>query len=72
MRANKNCTVEIEEAMAQLLTPKYIEKKASGNGTAEAMVSLLKAAEIFENLNMFVAAEAVTNILERIPKTIEK
>ena len=72
MKNNQNSIVEIEESMARLLTPKYIEKKAGSNSTAEAMISLLKAAEIFENLNMFVAAEAVTHLLERIPKTIEK
>lgn len=66
MRTNKNSTVEIEESMAQLLTPQYIEKKASSNIAAEAMVSLLKAAEIFESLNMFVAAEVVTDVLERV------
>ena len=66
-----NFTVEIEESMAQLLTPQYIEKKASGNGTAKAMISLIKAAEIFENLNMFAAAEAVTNLLERMPRKIK-
>lgn len=72
MRAKPNATFEIEESMAQLLAPKYIEKKASSNSAAEAMVSLLKAAEIFENLNMFVAAEVVTSVLERIPTEIEE
>jgi len=70
MRAKLNATVEIEESMAQLLAPKYIEKQASSNNAAEAMVSLLKAAEIFENLNMFVEAEVVTSVLERM--TAEK
>lgn len=68
---NKN-SYDIAESMAQLLTPTYIEKKASSNSTTEAMESLVKAAEIFENLEMFVAAEAVTDILERIPKKIEE
>jgi len=70
MRAEPNTTVEIEESMAQLLAPKYIEKQASSNNAAEAMISLLKAAEIFENLDMFVEAEVVTNVLERM--TAEK
>lgn len=68
---NKN-SYDIAESMAQLLTPTYIEKKASSNSTTEAMENLVKAAEIFENLEMFVAAEAVTDILERIPKKIEE
>ena len=68
--SNNSNTTEIEESMAQLLTPQYIEKKASSNGTADAMVSLLKAAEIFENLGMVVEAEAVTTLLEQIPKKI--
>ena len=68
---NKN-SYDIAESMVQLLAPTYIEKKASSNSTTEAMESLVKAAEIFENLEMFVAAEAVTDILERIPKKIEE
>ncbi len=65
MKSNLN--TEIEESMAQLLTPQYIEKQASNNSTAEAVISLMKAAEIFENLEMFAIAEAVTRVLEHIP-----
>jgi len=68
MRAKPNLTFEIEESMAQLLAPQHIEKQASSNNAAEAMVSLLKAAEIFENLEMFVAAEAITSLLELMTK----
>ena len=68
MRANPNNTTELEESMAKLLTPTYIEKKASSNHADEAIASLVKAAEIFENLNMFVAAEAITTVLESITK----
>ena len=63
MKAKLNM-FEIEESMAQLLAPQYIEKQASSNNAAEAMVSLLKAAEIFENLEMFAAAEVITKVLE--------
>lgn len=63
--SNRSST-EIEESMSQLLTPTYIEKKASSNGALEAMQNLVKAAEIFENLDMVAVAKVVTGILEKV------
>jgi len=63
---------EIEEMMAQILSPGHIEKQASTNGVNVALENLQKAAEIFDNLNLCVASEAVTNVMESISSIIEE
>jgi len=66
MIRNYGSTSEIEEAMAALLSPGFIEKQASANGLTVALDNLQKAADIFDNLDLVVASAAVTDVLESI------
>lgn len=68
---NQNKENGIGEAMAELLSPKHIQKNASVDHLDNALNSLQKAAEIFEDLELFGAADAVTKVMEKVPETIK-
>lgn len=62
----------IEERMAELLNPGVIQKEAKLQSIEEAIVNLNKAADILDNMGLFVAAEAVTQVMESLPESLEE
>lgn len=62
----------IEERMAELLNPGVIQKEAKLQSVEEALVNLNKAADILDNMGLFVAAEAVTQVMESLPESLEE
>lgn len=62
----------IEERMAELLNPGVIQKEAKLQSVEEALVNLNKAADILDNMGLFVAAEAVTQVMENLPESLEE
>ncbi len=61
---------EIAEAMAGILNPEAIKRMAQNVSVHEAIKSRDKAAHILDNMGHFVAAEALTEVIEKIPTTI--
>jgi len=62
----------IEDRMAELLNPGVIQKEAKLQSIEEALVNLNKAADILDNMGLFVAAEAVTQVMENLPESLKE
>lgn len=62
----------IEETMAALLNAETLEKAASVQNAEEAVANLNAAAEILDNMGLFVVAEAVTQVMESVPSSLQK
>ena len=62
----------IAETMSVLLNPATVQKKASVQSAEDAVTSLNAAAEILDNMGLFVVAEAVTNVMESVPQSLRK
>jgi len=62
----------IAETMSVLLSPATVQKKASVQSAEDAVASLNAAAEILDNMGLFVFAEAVTHVMESVPNALEK
>jgi hypothetical protein len=62
----------IADAMAALLNPAAVQKKASVQNAEDAVASLNAAAEILDNMGLFVVAEAVTQVMESVPGSLNK
>lgn len=68
----KKTDSQIAESMAAILDPELMAKASNDVNIREALFSLDKAATIFDNMGKFVLAEAVTQIIERIPAALKK
>ena len=68
MKADNN----IAEVMAGILNPSCMKKVAHDTSIRNAIINLDKAAHILDNMGLYVAAEVVTEIIERIPTAIKE
>lgn len=62
----------IAETMSVLLNPATVQKKASVQSAEDAVASLSAAAEILDNMGLFVVAEAITQVMESVPGSLHK
>jgi hypothetical protein len=63
---------DIATEMERLLNPAAIQKQASDNSIDAALDNLIKAAEMLEEDHNYAMAEAVTDLMERIPAAINR
>lgn len=53
-------------SMEALLNPESIKKNAATSSAKEALVSLAKAAEIMDAMDLYAGSELVTQIMEQV------
>lgn len=62
---------DIASAMSNILSPAVIKKSAQDNNVTGAVSNLNKAADILDNMGLYVLAEAVTSVMGSIPNAIK-
>jgi hypothetical protein len=63
---------DIATEMERLLSPVVMKRQASDNSIGTALDNLIKAAEMLEEDHNYAMAEAVTDLMERIPTAIKR
>jgi len=63
---NSKKKIDIGAEMEALLNPNTIQKSAKSKNVKDALDSLSKAADILDDLGLFVIAEAATQMMENI------
>ena len=72
MKHDKNIHSEVFANMSNFLDPQTRVKKAENECVLEALASLDNAAVMLEEDKKFALAEAVNQIMERIPQTLSE
>lgn len=63
---------DIAESMASILDPSFVKKAEKDDNVKTAISNLDEAAQILDNMGLYVAAEAVTRVIEKIPSAIKE
>lgn len=68
----KNNEFDLALSMAHILDPQSLQKKSFAYNINETLSNLSKAAEILDNMGLVVYAEAVTQLIEKLPSSLNK
>ena len=64
--------LDIATKMAGLLDPNSVKQAANTTAIKEALQSLAQAADIMDNMNMHIGAEAVTQLMEKVASNLKE